>query len=296
MTDFSELAHLDATAQADLVRRKDVQPIELVDAAIDRIEALNPKLNAVVTNMFDQARETARGELPEGPFTGVPFLLKDVLGMCQGVPMTMGSALLRDFVPDHDSELVSRLRRAGLIFVGKTNVPEFGLGSHTFNSLFGATRNPYNPARTAGGSSGGAAAALASGMVPIADGSDLGGSLRNPAGFCNITGFRTSPGRVPKWPTTVAWAPFSVQGPMARTVADIALMLSAIAGPDPRFPISIAEPAEIFSRPMDRDFKNTRIAWSMDLSGLPVDPRVRTIQEAKGLYAPNFDTAKQYRI
>ena len=165
MTDFSELAHLDATAQADLVRRKDVQPIELVDAAIERIEALNPKLNAVVTNMFDQARETARGELPEGPFTGVPFLLKDVLGMCQGVPMTMGSALLRDFVPDHDSELVGRLRRAGLIFVGKTNVPEFGILPTTEAELFGPCRNPWDTERSTGGSSGGAAAAVASGMA-----------------------------------------------------------------------------------------------------------------------------------
>lgn len=181
MSDFSELAHLDATAQAELVRRKEIQPIELVDAAIERIEALNPRLNAVVTKMFDQARETAQGDLPEGLFSGVPFLLKDILGMCKGVPMTMGAALLRDFVPDHDSELVLRLRRAGLIFIGKTNVPEFGTLPTTESQLFGPCRNPWNVERSTGGSSGGAAAAVASGMVPMAHANDGGGSIRIPS-------------------------------------------------------------------------------------------------------------------
>ena len=151
MVDFSEVTRLDATAQAALVREKEIQPIDLVDAAIERIEALNPTLNAVVTPMFDQARETARGTLPRGPFTGVPFLLKDILGMCKGVPMTLGSKLLRGFVPDHDSELVSRLRQAGLIFVGKTNVPEFGTLPTTESQLFGPCRNPWDTARSPGG-------------------------------------------------------------------------------------------------------------------------------------------------
>ena len=151
---MEEMARLDATAQADLVRRGEVQPIELVEAAIARIEALNPHINAVVTPMFEQARESARGNLPEGPFTGVPFLLKDILGMCKGVPMTLGSRLLRDFVPDHDSELVARLKKAGLIIVGKTNVPEFGILPTTEPALFGTCRNPWDTRRSTGGSSG----------------------------------------------------------------------------------------------------------------------------------------------
>jgi len=183
--------------------------------------------------------------------------------------------------------IVERLRGAGAITIGKTNTPEFGAGSQTFNEVFGATLNPYNVSKTCGGSSGGAAVALACGMIPIADGSDTGGSLRNPANFCNVVGFRPSPGRVPHWPKEVGWFPISVQGPMARTVQDSALMLSAIAGPDPRSPIAIAQPGSLFRRPLERDFKGVRIAWSRDLGLFPVDTCVTEVIDAQ---RPTFES------
>ena len=217
----------------------------------------------------------ARGE-EIGPLHGLPIAHKDLVPT-RGIRTTFGSPIYKDFVPDQDGLIVERLKKAGAITIGKTNTPEFGAGSQTFNKVFGQTLNPYDTGKTCGGSSGGAAVALVCGMQPIADGSDMGGSLRNPAGFCNVVGFRTSPGRVPKWPVLVAWSPFSVQGPMARTVQDAALMLSAIAGPDSRSPIAIAEPGSLFRRPLERDFKGTRIAWSCDFGELPVDPRVTTV-------------------
>src|SRR3990170_6344338 len=174
---MEDLALLDATAQAELVRRKEVKPIELVDAAIERIERLNPAINAVVTPMYDLAREAARGPLPEGPFTGVPFLLKDLFVSYAGVATTSGTRFLRDHVREYDSELVARHKRAGLVVLGKTNTPEFGLLPTTEPRLFGPTRNPWDTSRTAGGSSGGSAAAVASGMVPAAHGNDGGGSI-----------------------------------------------------------------------------------------------------------------------
>jgi amidase len=192
---------------------------------------------------------------------------------------TLGSPIYKDFVPDHDGLIVERLKEAGAITIGKTNTPEFGAGSQTFNQVFGETLNPYDTTKTCGGSSGGAAVSLACGMLPLADGSDTGGSLRNPGNFCNIVGFRTSPGRVPVWPNPVAWYPISVQGPMARSVQDVALMLSAIAGPDPRSPIAIAEPGSVFSASLERDFKGVKVAWSKNLGELPVDPRVTQVLE-----------------
>ena len=176
-----ELTLLDATAQAELVRKKEAKPIELIDAAIERIEELNPQINAVVRPMYDQARSAANGNLPAGPFTGVPFLLKDLLAAYAAVPMTSGSAFLKDFVPTHDSELVARYKRAGLIVVGKTNTPEFGILPTTEPALFGPSRNPWDTTRVTGGSSGGSAAAVAAGMVPFAHGNDGGGSIRIPA-------------------------------------------------------------------------------------------------------------------
>ena len=170
--------------------------------------------------------------------------------------------------------VIERLKAAGCITLGKTNLPEFGAGSHTFNRVFGATRNPYDLSKTCGGSSGGAAVALAAGMIPIADGGDLGGSLRNPASFCNVVGFRPSPGRVPNYPKSNAWASLSVSGPMGRTVQDVALMLQAIAGYDSREPISLQEPPSLFAQSLERDFSGVKIAWSPDLGRLPVDPRV----------------------
>jgi amidase len=184
-------------------------------------------------------------------------------------------------VPEEDGLIVERLRKAGAITIGKTNTPEFGAGSQTYNEVFGETLNPYNISKTCGGSSGGAAVALACGMMPIADGSDMGGSLRNPASFCNVVGFRPSPGRVPTWPDLVGWFPMTVEGPMARTVQDIALILSAISGPDPRSPISITEPGSVFSCPLERDFKDVRVAWSHNLGVFPVDSHVTSTIEGQ---------------
>ena len=261
MSEFSELAHLDATAQAELVRKKEIQPIELVDAAIERIEALNPKLNAVVTTMFDQARETAGGELPDGPFTGVPFLLKDILGMCRGVPMTMGSALLQGFVPDHDSELVARLRRAGLIFIGKTNVPEFGILPTTESQLFGPCRNPWDTARSTGGSSGGAAAAVASGMVPMAHANDGGGSIRIPASCCGLFGLKPTRARNPLGPDFgEGWGGLVAEHAVTRSVRDSAALLDATAGPDIGDPYWAPPMARPFSKEVGVDPGRLRIA------------------------------------
>ena len=258
-----------------------------MEAHLAQVDRVNPTVNAIVTyhpdRALDQARKAdeaiARNEA-QGPLFGLPIAHKDLV-LTKGVRTTYGSPVFRDFIPDQDELIVERLKQAGAISFGKTNVPEFGAGSQTFNQVFGATLNPYDTSRTCGGSSGGAAVALACGMLPIADGSDMGGSLRNPANFCNVVGLRSAPGRVPRWPSVNAWGRLSVQGPMARTVADAALMLSAIAGPDPRAPLAIKEPGRTFAMPLERDFKGVRVAWSMDFGGLPVDPEVTSAIEAK---------------
>jgi amidase len=282
-----EIYFLTAIEIARRIRAKDLSAREVMEAHLTQIERVNPKVNAIVTLLTEQAMDQAgfademlvRGE-EVGVLHGLPVAHKDLVPT-KGIRTTYGSPIFKGFVPDHDGLIVERLKKAGAITIGKTNTPEFGAGSQTYNKVFGETLNPYDITKTCGGSSGGAAVALACGMVPIADGSDLGGSLRNPANFCNVVGFRTSPGRVPQWPSLVSWSPMSVQGPMARTVQDTALMLSAIAGPDPRSPISITEPGSIFSRPLKRDFKGVRVAWSRDLGGLPVDSRVTTVIENK---------------
>jgi amidase len=274
------------------IRARHVSVTEVVLAHLAQIERLNPKVNAIVTltaeRALDEARAKdaalARGELT-GPLFGLPIAHKD-LTPTRGIRTTWGSLIYRDHVPEQDSLIVERLRAAGAITVGKTNTPEFGAGSQTFNEVFGRTLNPYDVSKTCGGSSGGAAVALACGMVPVADGSDMGGSLRNPAAFCNVVGLRPSPGRVPTWPAEPAWSPFSVEGPMARTVQDTALLLSAMAGPDRRSPIAIAEPGERFRKPLDRDFTGVRIAWSRDLGGLPIDPRVTAVLDSQ---RPSFE-------
>lgn len=259
-----------------------------MQAHLDRIEEFNPHINAIVTLLPEQAMEAARRADEDlaagkstGPLHGLPVAHKD-LALTKGVRTTYGSLIYKDFIPDRDSLFVERIREAGAIMIGKTNTPEFGAGSQTYNKVFGATRNPYDLSKTCGGSSGGAAAALASGMVSIADGSDLGGSLRNPAGFCNVVGFRPSAGRVPSWPTELGWMTLPVEGPMARTVEDVALLLSVMAGPDPRSPISLDEPGSRFRQPLERDFSDARIAWSSDFGGiLPLDPRVPAAIDAQ---------------
>ena len=269
------------------IARRDISVTEVVRAHLGQIERVNPAVNAIVTLTAERALEEARvkddalarGERP-GPLFGLPVVHKDLVPT-RGIRTTYGSPIYRDHVPDVDGLIVERLRAAGAVTLGKSNTPEFGAGSQTFNEVFGRTLNPYDPSKTCGGSSGGAAVALACGMVPIADGSDMGGSLRNPAAFCNVVGLRSAPGRVPVWPAVSAWMPFSVQGPMARTVADVALLLSAIAGPDPRSPIAIRESGERFRAPLGRDFKGVRVAWSRDLGGLPIDARVRNVLDGQ---------------
>ena len=283
----SDLCFLTATELARRIRVRDVSVTEVVQAHLAQVERVNPKVNAIVTLTAERAladarakdAALARGEAA-GPLFGLPVAHKDLVPT-RGIRTTFGSPIYRDHVPDQDALLVERLRAAGAVTIGKTNTPEFGAGSQTFNEVFGRTLNPYDPTKTCGGSSGGAAVALACGMVPIADGSDTGGSLRNPASFCNVVGMRGAPGRVPPWPTDTPWSTLHVPGPMARTVADVALMLSAMAGPDPRSPIAIAEPGDRFRAPLGRDFKGVRVAWSRDLGGLPVDRRVTAALDAQ---------------
>jgi amidase len=282
-----EICFLTATELARLIQAKDLSAKEVMEAHLTQIEMVNPKVNAIVTLLPEQAmaeaiaadESLAQGrEL--GALHGLPVAHKDLVPT-RGIRTTSGSIVFKDFVPQENGLIVERLKKAGAITIGKTNTPEFGAGSQTYNEVFGETLNPYDTSKTCGGSSGGAAVALACGMLPIADGSDMGGSLRNPASFCNVVGFRPSPGRVPTWPELVGWFPLTVEGPMARTVQDTALMLSTISGPDPRSPIAISEPASLFSGPLERDFKGVRVAWSPDLGGLPVDPRVTAVIQAQ---------------
>ena len=266
------------------IRRKEISARDVMAAHLARIERVNPKVNAIVTLVAERAMaDAARADEiqvrngPQGPLHGLPVAHKDLVDTA-GIRTTRGSPFHRDHVPTHDALIVTRIRAAGAVTLGKTNTPEWGAGSQTFNTVFGATRNPYDLGRTCGGSSGGAAVALACGMVPIADGSDTGGSLRNPAAFCNVVGLRPSPGRVPT--ESASWSPLAVSGPMARTVADVALFLSAIAGPDPRSPLSIPEEGARFGAPLGRDFKGVRVAWWRGLGGIPFEPEVRRIVDA----------------
>ncbi len=283
----NELCFLTATELAQLIHTKQLSAQEVMEAHLAQIERVNPAVNAIITLLPEVAlaqakaadAQLARGETV-GPLHGLPVAHKDLVET-KGIRTTKGSPLFKDYMPDFDALIVERLRQGGAITIGKTNTPEFGAGSQTFNNVFGATLNPYDTSKTCGGSSGGAAVALACGMLPIADGSDTGGSLRNPANFCNVVGLRPSPGRVPVWPKATGWFPISVQGPMARTVQDVALLLTAIAGPDPRAPMSSREPGSRFAEPLARNFKGTRIAWSRDLDNFPVDPRVTHVIDSQ---------------
>ncbi|MFI1581065.1 amidase [Embleya sp. NPDC020630] len=284
MTD--DIPDLDATDLAGRIRRREVSSREVVQAHLDRIAAVDPAINAIVTLDPEGALAAAgaadaalaRGEAV-GPLHGLPIAFKDT-HHTRGMRTTYGSPLHADYVPDFDDPLVARILAAGAIRIGKTNVPEFAAGSHTFNPVFGTTHNPWAHTRSAGGSSGGAAAALAAGMQPIADGSDMGGSLRNPASFCNVVGLRPTPGRVPKAPSGNSWERLSVAGPMGRTVADTALLLSAMAGPDRHDPIALETPGSAFAAPLDLDPRGLRVAWAPDLGGsVPVDPEVLAVLE-----------------
>ena len=280
-----EIVFKTATELAGLLRARQLSAEELMHAHLRQIERHNPAVNAIVTLDAERALEGARAAdralargATVGPLHGLPVAHKDLLPT-RGMRTTFGSPIYRDFVPDADAVLAERFRAAGAILIGKTNTPEFGAGSQTFNAVFGATRNPWDTTKTCGGSSGGAAVALACGMLPIADGSDLGGSLRNPASFCNVVGLRPSAGRVPAWPVQNAFFSLAVLGPMARTVEDVALVMQAVAGPDPRAPLSHPESASVFAQPLPRDFTGVRVAWSRDLGGLPIDPAVTAVLE-----------------
>lgn len=244
MNDFSDF---DATSLAELVRARRVSPRELVSASIERIESLNPKLNAVVHTMFERALREADEPVGNGPFAGVPFMLKDLLSWYAGEPITSGSRLFEGWIPPVDTEIVSRYRRAGVIVVGKTNTPEFGLTPYTEPELFGPARNPWDPSRTTGGSSGGSAAAVASGMVPWAGGGDGGGSIRIPASCCGLFGLKPTRGRTPAGPVAgELWQGATIEHCITRSVRDSAAMLDAIAGPDVGAPYWAPEPARPF--------------------------------------------------
>ena len=280
----NDLCDRTAIELATLIRTRKVSAREVMAAHLARIRKVNPTINAIVAKLDDDAclalaedadRRAAKGETP-GPLHGLPIAFKD-LQPAVGFPFTRGSLIYKDFRPTEDSVLVERLRRAGAVAIGKTNTPEFGMGSHTYNRVYGVTRNPYDPSKSAGGSSGGAGAALASGMLPIADGSDMGGSLRNPGNFNNVVGMRPTVGLVPTAPNPLPLYGFSTNGPLARTVADVALLLSVMAGADPRDPGCMpSDPASFLVR-LDSNVRGKRIAWCPDLGGLPLDPRVRTV-------------------
>lgn len=280
---MTDLIYDDATDLAARIARREVSCEEVMRAFLARIGAVDRKVNAICTLLpaeaLQEAKEKdealARGEEP-GPLYGLPIAIKD-MAETKGILTTYGSPLFKDHVPDFDQLFVERIKQAGAIIIGKTNTPEFGAGSHTFNKVFGVTRNPYNLDRSAGGSSGGAGAALASGMLPIADGSDFGGSLRNPASFNNVVGFRPTPGRIPRVPNNNLREALAVMGPMGRSVQDTQLLYSVMAGPDPRDPLTLEAEDPSFPGFLARDFKGARIAFSEDLGMLAVESSVRKV-------------------
>lgn len=275
-----------------MLRRREVCAVELLDAHLEQIARTNSVLNAIVTLVPDIARERAERadrKLAQGGavplLTGLPVAHKD-LHETEGIRTTFGSPVYAHHIPTRNALIVQRMIDAGAVTLGKTNTPQHGAGSQTFNEVFGTTLNPWNQNYTPGGSSGGAGVAVATGMVSLADGSDHGASLRNPASFTNTVGFRPSPGRIPTWPSTDVWWTHSVHGPMARTVEDIGLFMAATAGPDPRVPISIEESGNVFAAALQADWSEVPLAWSNDLGGLPIDPEVtKALQPARGILA-----------
>src|SRR6266702_6602127 len=287
-TNENEICFMTARQMADLIRQKKLSSREVMQAHLKQIARVNSKVNAIVTlvpedQLMTQAlaadEALAKGTVT-GPLHGLPVGVKD-LHPTKGIRTTFGSPLHKDDIPKFDCLVVEREKKAGAIVIGKTNVPEWGLGSQTFNPVFGATLNPYDLSKTCGGSTGGGSVALACGMVPLADGSDMGGSLRNPPNFCNVVGIRPSPGRVPNVPSSLGWFTLSVDGPVARNVADCAFFLSVLAGFDRRSPISIDQPSMQFAQPLgDRSFKGVRVAMFKDM-GLPWEPDVKSAVQAQ---------------
>jgi Asp-tRNA(Asn)/Glu-tRNA(Gln) amidotransferase A subunit family amidase len=284
--DTTEIGWMSAVELAAAIRARRLSPVEITEAVLARIDAINPKLNAYCTVAAERARSDARaaeaaatrGEAL-GALHGLPVSFKD-LTPTAGIRTTMGSRIFEHWMPEVDAIVVERARRAGAVVLGKTNTPEFGCKGVTDNLVFGHTRNPWNPGRVAGGSSGGAAAAVAAGLGPLAEGSDLAGSIRIPASVCGVVGFKPSLGRVPLWPALNGYTGFSHVGPLTRTVADAALLLAVWAGPDDRDPKSLPATGEDFARAVDGGVRGLRVAWSPDLGTAPVDPEVRRITEA----------------
>jgi amidase len=283
--DARELCYTPATQLAAAIRLKNLSCTEVIDAFLTRIERLNPRLNAYCTVTADLARAAARqaeaavlqgAEL--GALHGVPFSLKD-LTPTKGIRTTFGSKIFEHYVPTEDAVLVERLRAAGAILLGKTNTPEFGCKGLTDNNVFGTTYNPWNLERTPGGSSGGAASAVAAGLGPLAEGSDLAGSIRMPASWCGVVGFKPSQGRIPRYPNSNAWNTLSFNGPLSRTVGDAALMFQVMAGPDDRDPLSLPDTGEDFCAVVlgEPSLKGLRVAWTPDLNMVPVEPVVQEI-------------------
>ncbi len=286
MTEMTGLSSEDlhftpAVELRDMIRNKLISPVELVKMFLDRIEKINPTINAYVTVVPEMALQVAkeaesaimRGD-KLGPLHGIPVSIKDVT-MTAGIRTTFGSKLFENFVPDKDELVVERLKKAGAIILGKTNTPEFAAGASTINKIFPVTRNPWNTKFSVGGSSGGAAAAVAAGLGPLAQGNDLGGSLRIPASFCGVVGMRPSPGRIPWYPNELNWDRMAVQGPIARTVGDTALMLDAMSGPDHRSPVSLpTEETQFLEAAKNPDIKNLKVAWSNNLNFIPVEKEV----------------------
>jgi amidase len=280
-----DLCAAPAVDLARIIRSRELSAAELLEAVLVRVEAVNPSVNAIITLAAEQARasaadldaQAARGSFA-GPLHGLPIAIKD-LAETAGIRTTYGSPIFASYVPDFDAPHVALLKAAGAVVMGKTNTPEFGAGSQTFNPVFGPTRNPYDTRLTPGGSSGGAAAAVAAGMIPFADGSDLAASVRNPAAFCGLVGLRTTPGLVPSDP----FDPLPVVGPIARTAADAALLLAGMCGPDPGLPLARPEPVSRAGGFLDLRPARTRglrVAWTFDLGDLPVQPEVRAVLSA----------------
>lgn len=288
----TDMGFMPATEMIAAIKKKTLSPREIVEALLARVEKINPKVNAyctVVPEMALEAAKKAEAEIRQGgklgPLHGIPVSIKD-LTLTAGIRTTFGSKIFEHHVPTEDALIVQRLKAAGAIVIGKTNTPEFGAGANTYNAVFGATRNPWKLSQTCGGSSGGAAVALACGLGPLATGSDLGGSLRIPASFCGVVGFRTSAGRVPIYPSFMGWDTLAVEGPMARTVGDTALMLSVIAGADDRSPISLPGDGREFLAAVEHpNIRGFKVAWSADLKVSPVD---REIEAVAGAAAKRF--------
>jgi amidase len=283
-----ELCFTSARELAVLIHSRQVSARDLMQAHLNQIARVNPQVNAIVSKRPDETclaladeadRRLARGDAV-GALHGLPIAFKDNQPAV-GFPWTRGSRIFEHDMPSEDSVFIERLRAAGAIPIGKTNIPEFAMGSHTYNALFGRTLNPYDITKSAGGSSGGAAAALATGMLPIADGNDLGGSLRNPANFNNVVALRPTVGLVPTAPDPFPGLGVNVNGPLARSVSDLAFLMRVMAGPDPRDPACFQSDASVFAHALGRDFRNTRVAWCLDLGGLPVDRRVRQVLESQ---------------